>query len=101
MGVHVSEWVQSAPDVVEKQHRERLQQQHLEQMAELCAKNENEVGSAMDLFKGLDKNKDGKIQHDGLLKVLNHIDGNHWTEARLNKLLKAANMDDGADINLN
>merc|ERR1712232_631595 len=100
-GVQMQEWVESAPDGPEKEHR-RLQflaqtDRDAQEFAEHLPLGDGHFGHAVDIFKNLDKTGDGMLCHKDLLQVLNRLDGDRWTEARLNTLLKASGIKQTTD----
>merc|ERR1711964_285376 len=105
--VQFNEWVESAPDGFEKQHRVALQARHNEQLQEILKMKSStdtntveNLEAAMDLFKNLDKNGDGSIKHKDLLMVLNRLDKDQWSEDRLLRLLKAGEINKDGKVNL-
>jgi len=57
--------------------------------------------SAADVFKNLDKTGDGTLQRKDLLLVLSQLDtSQRWTENRIDKLLKGANLERDGKIQL-
>jgi len=95
-GVQMQEWVESAPDEPEKEHR-RLQflaqtNREAEEFEEHVPHGDGQFGHAVDIFKNLDKTGDGMLSHKDLLQVLNRLDGDHWTEGRVKSLLKASGI---------
>merc|ERR1712232_901792 len=100
-GVQMQEWVESAPDEPEKEHR-RLQflaqtNREAEEFEEHVPHGDGQFGHAVDIFKNLDKTGDGMLCHKDLLQVLNRLDGGRWTEGRLNTLLKASGIKQTAE----
>jgi len=102
--VQVQEWVESAPEGPEKDFRrakflESMEPTRLESPIE--TPRTDQLENPTDIFKNLDSDDGGMIEPEGLLNVLNRLDGNRWTQARLNTMLKASGMAENSDGKIN
>eukprot|EP00927_Polykrikos_kofoidii_P049817 TRINITY_DN43827_c0_g1_i1.p1 TRINITY_DN43827_c0_g1~~TRINITY_DN43827_c0_g1_i1.p1 ORF type:complete len:387 (-),score=76.58 TRINITY_DN43827_c0_g1_i1:35-1195(-) len=101
----LAEWVDAATAGPERDWRERWRDQHMELVKVLLDSGTLQVAPGslthvLSLFRSFDQNGDGVITRGELLRVLNALDGNCWTDSRIDRLLTAADMNKDGSIQL-
>lgn len=89
------EYVESATPGLERDWRARMQEEHLQLVQLLLDKGALKVAPGSlehvsTVFQHFDRNGDGVIQREELVQVLQLLDGDSWTDERIDELVAAA-----------
>lgn len=100
---HWEEYVESATPGLERDWRARMREEHLRLVQLLLDQGALKVAPGSlehvsSVFQHFDRNGDGVIQREELVQVLQLLDGESWTDERIDELVAAADANRDGQI---